>query len=162
MKSTIGTKLGISFGVVLVLMAFSALFSYITVQQLTGKAIPLKTHCDEMIINVQTSLTDLRSYMILGDEELTSDRSLAWKRIDAAAEELDSLKTTAMNARVRATWSDIYSELETLRNAQKKYRIGCALRGQCCVEKNAPYQGNSRDQQDARRTVKDDQRRKHS
>lgn len=120
MRLTIGKKLAWSFGVVLALMAVSSLTTYFMINQLTRKAIPLTSQCDELIINVERSLSALRGYVILGDSDFKSERTKAWTRIDEATESLTELRSTAMNRQAQSLWDQVASELGTMRIAQQQ------------------------------------------
>ncbi|WP_028865595.1 HAMP domain-containing methyl-accepting chemotaxis protein [Psychromonas aquimarina] len=132
MKLTIGKKLSLSFGTILLLMTVSAMITYSLI--LENEKIQNKVLTDRMqtvllgkdVINgVNKSLAALRGYMILGEnpkkaELMKSQRTQAWLNIDQAIKQYDILsKNWTVPANIQRL-STIKSELSTFKNAQQK------------------------------------------
>lgn len=103
MKLTIGKKLGISFGIILLLMTISASITYslivkdeIIQDRILNQRMKTVLLGKDIINGINQSLAGLRGYMILGDEPkkakaMKSSRMAAWDAIDNAIKEYDML-----------------------------------------------------------------------
>ena len=97
MKLTMGKKLGMGFGSIILLMIVSTVIGQMKVTELgnvqnrvTGLRFPTVVTGRDMINGINHSLAALRGYMILGGESATAaekfkaDRAKAWQGIDDA------------------------------------------------------------------------------
>jgi len=129
---TIGKKLGLSFGVILLLMAISSIITYsliINNENIQNKIINLRMKTvllgKDVINGVNQSLAGLRGYMILGKEPskaqaMQNTRKKAWNLIDRAVKEYDLLaKNWTVPANVKRL-KNIKLELEAFKVAQQE------------------------------------------
>jgi methyl-accepting chemotaxis protein len=129
---TIGKKLGLSFGIILLLMTISASITYSLIidnENIQDKVVNLRMKTvllgKDVINGINESLASLRGYMILGNnpekaEAMQSTRQSAWKRIDNAIDEYDMLaKNWTVPANVKRL-QDIKSELAVFKIAQQE------------------------------------------
>ena len=132
MKLTIGKKLGLSFGALLLLITISAgiTYSLIVENEIIQKRVieqRMKTVLlgKDIINGVNQSLAGLRGYMILGDEPkkaqvMKATRKEAWDTIDNAMSDYDIL---ARNWTVQANvdrLNDVKKELNAFKSAQQE------------------------------------------
>ncbi len=128
---TIGRKLGLGFGAVLLLMAASATVVYLSVAQMNASAdnvvdhaFPTVTACDRMLNGLNHSVAALRGYIILGDdpkqaEKFKHDRSVAWKNIDEAIGELTRFFANTSDVEDRRQFKIVQDNIESLRSSQQ-------------------------------------------
>jgi len=129
---TIGKKLGLSFGIILLLMTISASITYSLIidnENIQDKVVNLRMKTvllgKDVINGINESLASLRGYMILGSnpkkaKAMQSTRQSAWKRIDNAINEYDMLaKNWTVPANVKRL-QDIKSELAVFKIAQQE------------------------------------------
>ena len=129
---TIGKKLGLSFGIILLLMTISASITYSLIidnENIQDKVVNLRMKTvllgKDVINGINESLASLRGYMILGNDEnkakaMQSTRQLSWKSIDNAINEYDMLaKNWTVPANVKRL-QDIKSELSAFKIAQQE------------------------------------------
>ncbi len=129
---TIGKKLGLSFGIILLLMTISASITYSLIidnENIQDKVVNLRMKTvllgKDVINGINESLASLRGYMILGNnpkkaKAMQSTRQSAWKRIDSAIDEYDVLaKNWTVPANVKRL-QDIKSELAVFKIAQQE------------------------------------------
>jgi len=96
MKLTMGRKLGLGFGAIIVLMIINTIIGQLKVTELnvvqgriTELRFPTLVAGRDMINGVNHSLAALRGYMILGGDEkkaklFKSERAKAWQELDGA------------------------------------------------------------------------------
>jgi len=129
---TIGKKLGLSFGIILLLMTISASITYSLIidnENIQDKVVNLRMKTvllgKDVINGINESLASLRGYMILGSnpkkaKAMQSTRQSAWKRIDNAINEYDMLaKNWTVPTNVKRL-QDIKSELAVFKIAQQE------------------------------------------
>ena len=128
---TIGRKLGIGFGAVLLLMVASATIVYFSVARMKASADKVVDHafpsvaaCDQMLSSLNHSVAALRGYIILGDdakqaEKFQQDRSMAWKNIDEALGELTRFYATTSESEDRRQFKIVQDNIEPLRVIQQ-------------------------------------------
>lgn len=129
---TIGKKLGLSFGIILLLITISASITYSLIidnENIQDKVVNLRMKTvllgKDVINGINESLASLRGYMILGSnpkkaKAMQSTRQSAWKRIDNAINEYDMLaKNWTVPANVKRL-QDIKSELAVFKIAQQE------------------------------------------
>ena len=132
MKLTIGKKLGLSFGIILLLMTTSAIVTYSLIvenEQIQNKVVNLRMKTvllgKDVINGMNQSLAGLRGYMILGDDSkkataMKNTRNMAWESIESSIKEYDILAINwTVPANVRRL-KDIKSELNAFKNAQQE------------------------------------------
>jgi methyl-accepting chemotaxis protein len=129
---TIGKKLGLSFGMILLLMTISACITYSLIidnENIQDKVVSLRMKTvllgKDVINGINESLASLRGYMILGNDPnkakaMQSTRQSSWSVIDSAIAEYDVLaKNWTVPANVKLL-QDIKSELAAFRIAQQE------------------------------------------
>jgi len=129
---TIGKKLGLSFGIILLLMTISASITYSLIidnENIQDKVVNLRMKTvllgKDVINGINESLASLRGYMILGNnpgkaKAMQSTRQSAWNNIDNAINEYDILaKNWTVPANVKRL-QDIKSELAAFKIAQQE------------------------------------------
>jgi len=132
MTLTIGKKLGLSFGIILLLMTISAVVTYSLIvdnEKIQNKVVNLRMKTvllgKDVINGMNQSLAGLRGYMILGNEPkkakaMQDTRQAAWHSIESAIKEYDVLaRNWTVPANVRRL-KDIKSELEAFKTAQQE------------------------------------------
>lgn len=132
MTLTIGKKLGLSFGIILLLMTISAVVTYSLIvdnEKIQNKVVNLRMKTvllgKDVINGINESLAGLRGYMILGDEPqkakaMQKTRKSAWDSIDAAIKEYDILaKNWTVPANVKRL-KEIKSELVAFNVSQQE------------------------------------------
>ncbi|MEY8215531.1 MAG: hypothetical protein RPR97_13740, partial [Colwellia sp.] len=132
MKLTLGKKLGLSFGIILLLMTTSAIVTYSLIvenEQIQNKVVNLRMKTvllgKDVINGINQSLASLRGYMILGDDPtkalaMKNTRNVAWKSIESTIKEYDVLaKNWTVPANIRRL-NDIKSELNAFKKAQQE------------------------------------------
>lgn len=132
MQLTIGKKLGLGFGAVLLLMAISASVAYFkiadanqSVHKVVDEAFPTITACNEMLNGLNHSAAALRGYIILGNdpklaESFKNDRQLAWSRLDDAMKTLVGKYRNATDLDDQKNFGIVQSQLELLRKDQQE------------------------------------------
>jgi len=129
---TIGRKLGLSFGIILLLMIISATVTYSLIldsEKIQNKVVNLRMKTvllgKDVINGINLSLAGLRGYMILGNEPnkakaMQDTRMTAWNLIESSIKELDVLaKNWTAPANVNRL-KEIKSELKAFRVAQQE------------------------------------------
>jgi len=129
---TIGKKLGLSFGIILLLMTLSASITYSLIidnEKIQDKVVNLRMKTvllgKDVINGINESLASLRGYMILGNDPkkakaMKSSRQSAWNRIDSAIAEYDLIaKSWTVPANVKLL-QDIKTELAAFKIAQQE------------------------------------------
>lgn len=129
---TIGRKLGLSFGIILLLMIISATVTYSLIldsEKIQNKVVNLRMKTvllgKDVINGINLSLAGLRGYMILGNEPnkakaMQDTRMAAWNLIESSIKELDVLaKNWTAPANVNRL-KEIKSELKAFRVAQQE------------------------------------------
>lgn len=132
MHLTIGNKLGLGFGVVILLMFASAAIAYGTLagmnrslQKVLDEAIPAVRACDDTLIGLNTASSSLRGRLLL---DASSEQSAllqgnwlaAWKDIDAALARLAEVFRVAPSEEDRKHLALVENRIEALRLAQQK------------------------------------------
>ncbi|MEM9418880.1 MAG: methyl-accepting chemotaxis protein [Planctomycetota bacterium] len=102
LRWTIGQKLNVGFAIVVALLVVVSTITYTQVRSvsheqdtLVSRDIPTKTKAIELRGNIHAALSAHRGYIILGLEELKTERANIWKQIDADTETLNELVTEA-------------------------------------------------------------------
>ena len=129
---TIGKKLSLAFGAILLLMAISSLITYSLIldnekiqQQVVNLRMKTVLLGKDVTNGINESLAALRGYIILGKEpekaqQLSASRQVAWDNIDTAINQYDSLAqhwTVPKNVRRLET---IKAELTQFKAAQQE------------------------------------------
>ncbi len=132
MRLTIGKKLGLSFGVILLLMVGSAVVTYLKVQEMgniqdrvVDLRFPTVRTGDSLLNGINRSLAALRGYMILGSDPtkatlFKNDRRAAWESIDSAIADFERFaKNWTVPANVDRL-NKMKAEIEQFRVAQQE------------------------------------------
>ncbi len=132
MTLTIGKKIGLSFGIILLLMTISAGVTYSLIidnENIQNKVVNLRMKTvllgKDVINGVNESLAGLRGYMILGNnpnkaKAMQDTRQSAWNNIENAIKEYDILaKNWTVPANVKRL-QVIKSELAAFKTAQQE------------------------------------------
>jgi methyl-accepting chemotaxis protein len=132
LKFTIGKKLGLSFGIILLLMSTSAVTTYhliVDSEKIQDKVVNLRMKTvllgKDVINGMNQSLAGLRGYMILGDniqkaKEMKELRLTAWHDIENAIKEYDNLSKSWTNPENIKRLNEIKSALNTFKTAQQE------------------------------------------
>lgn len=129
---TIGKKLAAGFGGILLMMTISAAVVLSRQQEMDKVVIelqedlfPAEAACASVIESSIHSVAAMRGYMISGEDStdarihLDEHRS-AWTQIDNALIELSNLSGKWQDQSLRQTWDRVKSNIEPMREAQKK------------------------------------------
>ena len=95
MQLTIGKKLGLALGTVILLSAIGAALTYVTVHDLVSVATPTRENCADLTQEIKRSVDAVSGYLVAGGNSFRNDRENAWERIDSASGRLDSLISTS-------------------------------------------------------------------
>lgn len=114
MLKTIGRKLGIGFGSLRVLTGASAIVVYVMTNNLVNKAIPVDVNCNRLAEGIDSSLSAVPAYVIVGGEEFKEQYEIARTEIDTALEKLNTLSEHGKGFAVVA------SEVKSLAEQSKK------------------------------------------
>jgi methyl-accepting chemotaxis protein len=129
---TIGKKLGLGFGAVLLLMVLTAAIVYWAIAIMNRKvdavvdqAFPSIAACDRMLNALNHSIASLRGMLLLGDDPkhadfFRGDRRSAWTQIDTALGELIRLYAGTTDAEDIRNFDIVRTTVESLRQAQQK------------------------------------------
>ena len=129
---TLGKKLGMSFGIILVLMSISAIVSYLLIienKEVQNRVVQLRMKTvllgKDVINGVNQSLAGLRGYMILGNEPqkaevMKESRQKAWASIDAAIKDFDMLAASWTVPENIKRLNNLKVELASFKTAQKE------------------------------------------
>lgn len=132
MTLTIGKKLGLSFGIILILMTISSIINYSLIidnEKIQNKVVNLRLKTvllgKDVINGMNQSLAGLRGYIILGDEPkkallMKSVRKSAWNAIDGAIKEYDILATNWTDPANVQRLREVKSELHSFKAAQQE------------------------------------------
>ena len=135
MRLTIGQKLGLGFGGVVLLMIASSGLVYQALdrisentQRMTDEAVPALSAADNLLIALNRTTASLRGSLLLGDDEtqaayFESEIATSTEEIDKAMENLKALYATSNSVDDRGTFEAIVSNLDDYRTAIRKVRI---------------------------------------
>lgn len=127
-----GKKLGIGFGLIIVLMVLSTVIGQIKVTELnnvqarvTDLRFPTMVAGRDMINGINHSLAALRGYMILGGDEkkaklFKDDRAKAWQELDDALARFDKFSKNWTDPKNVAALQKMKTELVAFRKAQQE------------------------------------------
>ncbi len=130
MQLSIGKKLFLGFGGVIVAIVLSAIFTEIQMIQMRSSQqdvltvrYPILLAGNELSNGMDQSLAAVRGYMILGGDDeagkkFKDERSNAWAKIDSAVSYLDSIKLS-MDSQSLSIIDQIKSILPTIRDNQQ-------------------------------------------
>lgn len=127
MKLGIGKKLGLSFGTIIVLMAISGSIVLLNamrvdraVTRTVEQSFPARLGILQLTNHVGESITALRGYMLVGNEQDKSRRAQSWAMIDQRMSQFKDAGQSAMDENERKHWQTIRDELEQLKQAQQR------------------------------------------
>lgn len=131
MRWTIGTKLGLGFAAVILLMLICAVVVYSAlarlntgIDRLTNNAVPMVRACDELLNGMNHSVAALRGLIILGDDPkqamfFKDERQRAWKSIDSSMTKLLQLAVDSSLPENLRNLTPVQTNLDGLRKAQQ-------------------------------------------
>lgn len=132
MRLTIGKKLGLGFGAVIILMVIGAIVAYINLMHMRAiqdrmvqVRMPTAVASEQMNTAINRSLASLRGYIILGSDpvigdRMRSERAEAWKQIDETSRHLDELSTTWTSQQNVERLRNIREQLDVFRTVQQE------------------------------------------
>lgn len=132
MKMTMGRKLGIGFGLIIVLMILSTVIGQMKVTELnvvqgrvTDLRFPTMVAGRDLINGINHSLAALRGYMILGGDEekaklFKGDRVKAWQELDDALARFDAFSKSWTDPKNVEALQRMKTELDAFRKAQQE------------------------------------------
>ena len=135
MKITLGKKLGLGFGIVIVLMIINAIIGRMKIDELgviqdrlTEVRQPTLLAGRDMLNGINASLAALRGYMILGNdpkkaELFVSQRNNAWQEIDSALSKFSNFSQNWTDPSNVESLNQVKLELDGFRKAQKEVEV---------------------------------------
>ncbi|MEM1108668.1 MAG: methyl-accepting chemotaxis protein [Planctomycetota bacterium] len=125
-RLTIGRKLNLGFGVVVSLLVMMSLITYTQVrgvvseqQTLVQEDLPVKSLALQLRGRVHAALSAHRGYIILGLEQLKTERAAIWKDINAEAEELATIVNQTGSAEAQAAVNQLKTVLHDFSTSQE-------------------------------------------
>ena len=122
MQLTIGRKLGLGFGAVLMLMGISALFVLGRINHLVDGAIPLDKACYDLKEHIDDALAASHGHAIVGGAAFLEQYEAADKEILRVKANLEALTETAMDDEERRYFRGVASEVAALEEAANRLR----------------------------------------
>lgn len=131
MKLSIGKKLGLGFGLVIILGLVSATIALVNlnrmnraVENVVDEAVPTVRACDHLLSAVNESSTALRGYMMLGEDpkaarSFKTARAEAWRNIEDSMSDLDAHVRNWAHAEANAHLGELKSAFQELREVQQ-------------------------------------------
>jgi methyl-accepting chemotaxis protein len=123
----IKTWLLVGFGAITALLVVAVTINFVQVRQnaaitvrMVDQRLPMTTEGNELVANVQGSLTALRDWMLGGNSAFKQVRADIWKRIAARETAIDALATNWSDDQDKADWLRIKQLLQTFATAQDK------------------------------------------
>jgi len=139
MKLTLGKRLGIGFGVMILITICVACIVFIKVQavnQIQDRVIeqrqPTILQSKDILNNINDSLASLRGYIILGKNKFKTNRALCWENIDKGLTEMSILS---------GNWSDPdnIQRLDELKSILNQFSIAqSSIENICQTKQNRP------------------------
>jgi len=132
MRVTVGKKLGLGFGIVIVLMALSTIVAYQKVTNLESsvevavdQSLPSMLTCSDLGSDINGASSYLRAYLLLGDNPenaklFKSLRSESWRELETHLTQLKTLSQDWESADERQVLSEFVTILEEFREGQQK------------------------------------------
>jgi len=132
MNFTLGKKLGLSFGIILLLMTISAMATYSLIlenEAIQSRVVNLRMKTvllgKDVVNGINQSLAGLRGYMILGSDTkkaqvMQSTRQKAWNSIELAIKEFDILSQNWTVPENIERLNTIKAELALFKTAQQE------------------------------------------
>jgi len=125
MRLTLGKKLGLGFGLMIVLITLLAAVVYLQVGKVTEHSdkmltenVPSVQHGLQIQSKIHHALSMHRGYMILGLPALAEERLEAWQAIDHHVGELNELSTHWKSDKARAALTEFQTVITDFRAAQ--------------------------------------------
>jgi methyl-accepting chemotaxis protein len=123
----IKTWLLVGFGAITTLLVLVVAINFWQVRQnaaitvrMVDQRLPMTTEGNELVANVQGSLTALRDWMLGGNPAFKQTRADIWKRIDDRATAIDALTVAWTDEHDKADWAQIKELLKPFSAAQDK------------------------------------------
>jgi PAS domain S-box-containing protein len=99
-------------------MGASAIVAYVMTNNLVNKAIPVDVNCNKLTEGIDSSLSAVPAYVIVGGENFKNQYEIARTQIDTALQELKTLSDTALNEADRKTFAQVQTDVESLEKVQ--------------------------------------------
>ncbi|MBB6428510.1 methyl-accepting chemotaxis protein [Algisphaera agarilytica] len=126
-RLTVGQKLNAGFAIIVALLIVVSGITYTQVRRvaheqdtLVNRDIPTEVKALELRGHIHAALSAHRGYIILGLEELKTERADIWKQIDAETEELIHLVTEAGDEHAIQTMAELQTTLKDFAASQAK------------------------------------------
>ncbi len=127
MRMTIGKKLGVGFGLMILLMAVVAVVVFANVRKVNSiqtRVMEVRTPTAiagiELHDGINYSLAALRGYMILGTDNWKNERELAWKSLDENMAKMREYSANWTNPRNVERFEEFVAVMEEFRIAQQQ------------------------------------------
>ncbi|MCA9122094.1 MAG: PAS domain S-box protein [Planctomycetaceae bacterium] len=118
--NSIGRKLALGFGAVLLLMAASAVLAFVKLNDLVSRAIPVDVNCVRLNDQIEKTLAAVPAYVVLGGERFRREYLESRAEIDLAMSELQALSGVAMSRDDQALFKQTQAAVESLRRGQDR------------------------------------------
>lgn len=92
-------------------------------QRMVAERLPMTTAGNELVANVQGSLTALRDWMLTGTATFKQDRADVWTQIRSNVQQIDALAANWQEKRDLDDWAKIKELLTTFAAAQDKAEV---------------------------------------
>jgi len=89
-------------------------------ERMVNQRLPMATQGNELVANVQGSLTALRDWMLTGNVDFKQNRADIWKRIQDTAQSIDALAQHWTVERDKADWAKVKELLTDFSAAEDK------------------------------------------
>ncbi len=123
----IKTWLLVGFGAITMLLVVVVAINFWQVREnaaitvrMVDQRLPMTTEGNELVANVQGSLTALRDWMLSGNADFKHNRAEIWKRIQNRAEAIDALAKDWTDERDTSDWARAKELLKTFSAAEDK------------------------------------------
>lgn len=127
MRFTIGRKLFLGFGIMIVLIGTLATVTWYKIGQVNiiqTRVLELRQPTAEAGLNLRNginhSLAGLRGYMILGSQKMIDDRAAAWKSLDENMDKMREMSANWTNPKNVQTLNEFFAVMEEFRTAQQQ------------------------------------------
>jgi len=88
--------------------------------RMVDERLPMTTEGNELVANVQGSLTSLRDWMLSGNADFKHNRAETWKRIQGRVSAIDALAQNWTDETDKSDWTRVKELLTTFSAAEDK------------------------------------------